>query len=318
MNKKYQVFISSTFIDLKEERKAVVDILLKTDCIPAGMELFTATDDDQFNVIKSIIDLCDYYILIIGNRYGSINETTKVSYTEMEYNYAVEKNIPILVFDVSKFSEEDKDNETMLKIFKRKAMDSRLASICTDVNVLKTEVMGSIWKAKEKSPRNGWVRGGALSDEKLKDDLILLQRERTELIAENQMLKNINVDILDNNDLIFYDEEVIIKATNGYGNLIRGNIKFRFDLVFKKIALIFPDCFSDYDLYQYLDKYLKKNDRYQSDIEITEDYKIKILNQYLALGLIGKYEESSLLYFTTQGKHIASKMTLFYKTDIMT
>ena len=97
-NIKYQVFISSTYSDLAKERKQVLDILLMADCIPAGMENFVATDDEQFNVIKKVIDFCDYYILILGRRYGSVNEKTGISYTEMEYNYAIDKGIPVLVF----------------------------------------------------------------------------------------------------------------------------------------------------------------------------------------------------------------------------
>ena len=94
-NKKYQVFVSSTFIDLQEERRKVLDVLLMADCIPAGMEAFVATDDEQFEVIKKVIDLCDYYILIIGQRYGSVNEVTKKSYTEMEYEYAKKIGVPV-------------------------------------------------------------------------------------------------------------------------------------------------------------------------------------------------------------------------------
>ena len=40
-NRKYQVFISSTYSDLVEERKKVLDVLLMADCIPAGMEALT-------------------------------------------------------------------------------------------------------------------------------------------------------------------------------------------------------------------------------------------------------------------------------------
>ncbi|WP_436668130.1 DUF4062 domain-containing protein [Latilactobacillus sakei] len=75
---KYQVFLSSTYMDLSKERKQVLDVLLMADCIPAGMESFVATDDEQFNVIKKVIDLCDYYILILGKRYGSINKQTGI------------------------------------------------------------------------------------------------------------------------------------------------------------------------------------------------------------------------------------------------
>jgi len=62
-DKKYQVFVSSTYSDLIEERRKSLDILLMADCIPAGMEAFVATDNEQFEVIKRVIDLCDYYVL---------------------------------------------------------------------------------------------------------------------------------------------------------------------------------------------------------------------------------------------------------------
>lgn len=70
------------------------------NCIPAGMEVFVATNEEQFKVIKQVINLCDYFVLIIGARYGSLNETTGLSYTKMEYDYAVSKNIPVLVFSL--------------------------------------------------------------------------------------------------------------------------------------------------------------------------------------------------------------------------
>ncbi len=99
-NKKYQVFISSTYADLVEERKKILDVLFMADCIPAGMEAFVAADTEQFEVIKKVIDLCDYYVLIIGKRYGSIHPDTGKSYTEMEYDYAIEQGIPVLVFAI--------------------------------------------------------------------------------------------------------------------------------------------------------------------------------------------------------------------------
>jgi hypothetical protein len=87
MDIRYQVFISSTFADLKDERGAIFQTLMEMDCIPAGMELFPAMDEEQWHFIKRIIDDCDYYILVIGGRYGSMSKEG-VSYTEMEYDYA--------------------------------------------------------------------------------------------------------------------------------------------------------------------------------------------------------------------------------------
>ena len=67
MDKRYQVFVSSTYSDLKDERSKVIQTLTEQDCIPAGMELFPAADMEQFEFIKRIIDDCDYYILIVGD-----------------------------------------------------------------------------------------------------------------------------------------------------------------------------------------------------------------------------------------------------------
>jgi hypothetical protein len=66
MDKRYQVFISSTYADLKEERQHVIQTVIEANCIPAGMELFPAADEAQLAFIKRVIDDCDYYLLIIG------------------------------------------------------------------------------------------------------------------------------------------------------------------------------------------------------------------------------------------------------------
>jgi len=96
MDKKYQVFVSSTFRDLQDERKQVIQALLELDCIPCGMELFQASDDDQWTLIKRVIDDCDYYLVVIAGRYGSMKDG--VSYTEREYDYAVSQNKPVIAF----------------------------------------------------------------------------------------------------------------------------------------------------------------------------------------------------------------------------
>lgn len=86
--RKLQVFISSTFTDLVAERQAAVEAVLKAGHIPAGMELFTSGDVSQLSTIKRWIDDSDVYMLILGGRYGSIEPTTGISYTELEYDYA--------------------------------------------------------------------------------------------------------------------------------------------------------------------------------------------------------------------------------------
>jgi hypothetical protein len=90
--RKLQVFVSSTYTDLKEERQAAVEAILTAGHIPAGMELFTAGDQEQMEVIRQWIAESDVYLLILGGRYGSIEPRTRNSYVELEYDYAVEQN----------------------------------------------------------------------------------------------------------------------------------------------------------------------------------------------------------------------------------
>ena len=94
MNKKLQVFVSSTYTDLIEERQAAVEAILDAGHIPAGMELFKA-GKSQMKTIRKWIDESDVYMLILGGRYGSIEEESGLSYTELEYRYALSKNMPV-------------------------------------------------------------------------------------------------------------------------------------------------------------------------------------------------------------------------------
>jgi len=97
MEIRHQVFVSSTFKDLQEERQAVMQALLELDCIPSGMELFPASNETACELIKRVIDGCDYYVVIVGGRYGS-RDAEGVSYTEREFDHAVAQGIPVLGF----------------------------------------------------------------------------------------------------------------------------------------------------------------------------------------------------------------------------
>lgn len=78
-----------------DKRQEVMQALLELDCIPSGMELFPAANESQWSLIQRVIDDCDYYILIIGGRYGSIADDG-VGYTEKEYDYAISRGKPIV------------------------------------------------------------------------------------------------------------------------------------------------------------------------------------------------------------------------------
>ena len=87
MKTRYQVFISSTFKNLESERDAIIKTTLRANCFPAGMELFPGIDEEQFEYIKQIIDVSDYYVVILGGLYGTM-ASDGLSYTEKEFDYA--------------------------------------------------------------------------------------------------------------------------------------------------------------------------------------------------------------------------------------
>ena len=132
MDKKYQVFVSSTYKDLIEERRVVTQALMEMDCIPAGMELFPAADEEQWEFIKKVIDDCDYYLLLIGSRYGSTTNDG-ISYTEKEYDYAVKLGLKVIAL-FHRPPEDTIDNEKpitqdhieRLNEFKDKVISNRL------------------------------------------------------------------------------------------------------------------------------------------------------------------------------------------------
>ncbi len=72
IKKRYQVFVSSTKRDLAAERLEVITALLNMACLPASMEFFPASDESSWDLIKKIIDDCDYYVVIVAGMYGSL------------------------------------------------------------------------------------------------------------------------------------------------------------------------------------------------------------------------------------------------------
>lgn len=166
MEKKYQIFISSTYNDLKEERKKVSDAILRMQHFPVGMEIFGANNNDSWSVITKTIDNTDYYILIIGDKYGSITKDDNgnlISFTEKEYKYAKSKNIPILAFIKAcpaLVNQEDviKEHIQELVNFKSLVKKERNVAFWNNVDELVLNVTMSLASAFSQIERPGWTR----------------------------------------------------------------------------------------------------------------------------------------------------------------
>lgn len=168
MQKIYQVFVSSTFEDLQEERLEIIDSILNYGHIPVGMELFNASDESQWNVIKKRIDQSDYYVLIISDRYGSMDGD--IGYTEKEYDYAISINKPIIAFLrtdeyipklPSPFRETSHKRE--LSKFKEK-IKKRNVKFWKDKSDLVKMFLISFKQLSEDKPQIGWVRSDQCSN----------------------------------------------------------------------------------------------------------------------------------------------------------
>lgn len=160
MDKKYQVFISSTFKDLEKERKKVQEAILDMECIPAGMEHFPAGDIEQFEYIKKVMDLSDYVIIVSANSYGTVAKDG-VGYTEKEYWYAKEKGMPILAFLKRDYVGEEKElKKDLLNKFRNELENLRMVKYWNTPEELKSAVITGLHFAFENKPMKGWVRGG--------------------------------------------------------------------------------------------------------------------------------------------------------------
>ena len=190
--KKLQVFVSSTYTDLREERQAAVEAILTAGHIPAGMELFAAGDESQMDVIKQWIDESDVYLLILGGRYGSIEPKSQKSYIQLEYEYAIEKGKPLFAVvieedylekKVKKFGSVviEKDNPQKLKEFRALVL-TRMVKFWRDPRDIKLSIHETIAKFSSRSELVGWIPASeAVNTGALAEEIARLAKENAEL-----------------------------------------------------------------------------------------------------------------------------------------
>jgi hypothetical protein len=193
IKKKLQVFVSSTYTDLKEERQAAVEAILKSGHIPAGMELFTAGNQSQLDTIKRWIDESDVYMLILGGRYGSVEPNTGLSYTELEYDYAGSKDIPhfaVVITDgaldaaVKIRGKEvlEQDHPDRLKTFRAKVL-AKISTFFGDKKDIKLAVHETLSDFLLRHNFTGWVSGADIQDTKpLMNEIARLTEEKNQLV----------------------------------------------------------------------------------------------------------------------------------------
>jgi hypothetical protein len=193
--KKLQVFVSSTYTDLLEERQAAVQAILTAGHIPAGMELFAAGDEAQMDVIKRWIDESDVYMLILGGRYGSIEPKSQKSYIQLEYEYAVEKGKPLfaVVIDDSYLEKKakkkglkivERDHQDKLKEF-RAQVESRMVRFWSDPRDITIAIHETMSDFGRREDLVGWIPGDeAINTGAVAEEIARLAKENSALKEE--------------------------------------------------------------------------------------------------------------------------------------
>lgn len=186
--KKLQVFVSSTYLDLKEERQKAVEGILRAGHIPAGMELFTAASKSQWQVIEEWIKESDVLMLILGGKYGSIEPVSGKSYTQLEYEFALKNGIPVFAIVLNdQYLVNKKSTNISLEVYEREVKDpqiekyeefkklvlSNLVRFVENISEITIEVSFSLQEFVKKDDTEykfrGWIRGVDVKQEEIQN-----------------------------------------------------------------------------------------------------------------------------------------------------
>lgn len=319
MDKRYQVFVSSTFKDLVSEREVAVQSLMKLDCFPSGMELFPAADVDQFEFIKTVISDCDYYLLIIGGKYGTITEEG-VSYTEKEYDYAISKNIPVLAFlhkNPEKLPVENAEitleTRDKLDSFRNKVSKGRLVEFWENKDQLSSQIIMGILSAKKMHPAIGWVKANQTSSSEILTEINELRKENESLRRE---LAKKNIVEIDDGILHLADLEQLIEIGVETSSSDRLKpIAMSWSEILRALTPLLFSSLSDYQIMRnILGLWLEKNgdketSKMLNELKISDSDFNSIKVQFLALEFVdikmvsdGGFSEYLEWYIKDKGK----------------
>ncbi len=309
MDKRYQIFVSSTYEDLWEERQEIMQALLELDCIPAGMELFPAANEDQWSLIKKVIDDCDYYIVVIGGRYGSIGPTG-ISFTQMEYEYAVAQRKPVIAFLhkdptslIAKRVEKTEHGKQKLEAF-RTVSQQRMCKFWTTPADLGSAVSRSLVKLIKNNPAVGWIKADLLPDKSTTEEILRLRQKIEELqsqLAETQSSSIIGAEQLSQGDdpiKLNYSFGAFKSSTWNPDKTYKHSYTTTWNTLFSAISPLLIDEASDISLKKSICSFIETSE-IQNLQKKTEGFTLKkfeldeadfntIKVQFLALGLITK------------------------------
>ena len=227
--KKLQVFVSSTYEDLIDERQAAVQAILTAGHIPAGMELFAAGDKSQMDVIQRWIDESDVFLLILGGRYGSLEPTSKKSYIQLEYEYAEHRGKPLFAVVITDEHLEETVKLHGTKVFEarypqqlkdfRAAVLTKLVRLWRDAKDIKLAVLETLAHFIRRDDLKGWIPGDlAVNSGAVAEEMARLAKENASLREQLSKLEKAEME-RERSARLNYLDPLLVSARDYVGQL---------------------------------------------------------------------------------------------------
>jgi formylglycine-generating enzyme required for sulfatase activity len=163
----WKIFISSTAVDLPEYRRAAIDVCHVLGLEPIFMESFPPGPRSAVDYCRARVNEGRVYLGILAHRYGYVPDGSEISLTEMEYTWAVERGLPILIFGVDDEFHwppgmvDDGEARLKLRAFKRAVGDKHVLKKFTTVEAFKADLYGPLLPFRDASHPSG-APGGPL------------------------------------------------------------------------------------------------------------------------------------------------------------
>lgn len=295
MDKIFHVFVSSTYTDLIDERKKVSEAVAKAGYVAEGMEIFPASSQKQMDFIERVIDRCDYYILIVAGRYGSLSGDG-MSFTEKEFHYATLKSIPVLAFirnDLGKLPADQTEKESE----KQKKLDAFIGKLKTDAMVdfwsnpdeLATKALAALSHARVSHEGVGWIRADKAAGTDILGEINELRKSNTDLsarlasIGPSPIFEDINLAGLDEN----FQFSITVQR-KGYTSKRTNIASLSWRTILATIGADYRTASNTSGMNYSLQKAIRREMQLATDVTINVDIEVKerILMQMEALGMM--------------------------------
>lgn len=166
MDRLFTAFVSSTFLDLQEERERLVKVLLNQRCVPFGMEFFPSTGRTQWPIIEEAMAAADFCIFVVAGRYGTMSDSGE-SWTHREFRAALSLGKPVvgILHREPDSLPADKVEKTpqgrdLLAAFRREIENYTVCRYYRDHADIVEAVASSITALRDENRIHGWVPAG--------------------------------------------------------------------------------------------------------------------------------------------------------------